>query len=51
MKKFSQISVVPLLSYSEISEIYTDEEISCETVKSLEDKGVNVVVAVKNQND
>lgn len=42
-KKFSKIGIVPLLSYKELGMIYTDEKISNETLKSLTDKGINIV--------
>lgn len=42
-KKFSQVGVVPLLTYKELDVIYTDEQISDETVKSLTDKAICVV--------
>ena len=42
-KKFSQVGVVPLLSYKELDTIYTDEKIFDETVKSLTDKAICVV--------
>lgn len=42
-KKFSQVGVVPLLTYNELDTIYTDENISDETVKSLTSKGIHIV--------
>lgn len=42
-KKFSQVGVVPLLTYKEINEIYTDEEISNEMSKSLSEKGIDIM--------
>lgn len=47
-KKFQQVGVVPLLSYAEISEIYTDEAISCETMRALEEKGISCIISGKN---
>ena len=44
-KKFSQSGVVPLLLYNEIDSIYTDENISDEAAKSIEDKGVKIIRA------
>ena len=44
-KKFSQTGVVPLLPYKEIDSIYTDENISDETAKNIEDKGVKILKA------
>ena len=42
-ERFSQVGVVPLLSYKELDTIYTDEKISDETVKILTDKSVCVI--------
>ena len=44
-KKFSQIGVVPLLTYKEIDSIYTDEKISEEAIKNLENRGVKIICA------
>ena len=44
-KKFSQIGVVPLLTYREIDSIYTDEKISDEAIKNLESHSVKVLAA------
>ena len=44
-KKFSQIGVVPLLTYKEIDSIYTDEKISEEAIKNLDNRGVKVIRA------
>ena len=46
-KKFSQTGVVPLLSYDEISEIYTDDEIPHETKHALEEKNIRCIIAEK----
>ena len=43
-KKFTQAGVVPLLTYKEIDSIYTDENISPETVKNMEERGVKIVL-------
>lgn len=42
-KKFSQVGVVPLLTYKELDTIYTDENISDETLKSLTSRGIRIV--------
>ena len=42
-KKFSQVGVVPLLTYEELDTIYTDENISDETLKSLTSRGIRIV--------
>ena len=42
-KKFSQAGVVPLLKYSELSAIYTDDKISVETQKKIEETGVKII--------
>ncbi len=42
-KKFSQVGVVPLLTYKELDTIYTDENISDETLKSLTSRGIHIV--------
>lgn len=42
-KKFSQVGVVPLLTYKELDTIYTDENISDEAVKSLTSRGIHIV--------
>lgn len=42
-KKFSQVGVVPLLTYEELDTIYTDENISDETLKSLTSRGICIV--------
>lgn len=42
-KKFSQVGVVPLLTYEELDIIYTDENISDETLKSLTSRGIRIV--------
>ena len=47
-KKFSQIGVVPLLPYTEISEIYTDDEISCETMQALNERNIRCIISEKN---
>ena len=44
-KKFSQIGVVPLLTYKEIDFVYTDEKISEEAIKNLDNRGVKVIRA------
>ncbi len=44
-KKFSQVGVVPLLTYREIDSIYTDEKISDEAIKNLESHSVKVLAA------
>ncbi|MCR5834779.1 MAG: DeoR/GlpR family DNA-binding transcription regulator [Selenomonadaceae bacterium] len=44
-KKFSKLGIVPLLSYKEISDIYTDENISDDTTKNFADRNINVVKA------
>ena len=46
-KKFSQIGVVPLLPYDMLDTIYTDEQISGETVKSLTGKGIHIVTTTR----
>ena len=43
-KKFSQVGVVPLLSYKELKIIYTDEKILAETKRRLEDFGIQIVL-------
>lgn len=49
-KKFSQVGVVSLLTYSELDTIYTDDKISDETKKSLEDVNVQLNL-VKESSD
>ena len=44
-KKFSQVGVVSLLTYSELDTVYTDDKISDETRKSLEAVNVQIVLA------
>ncbi len=44
-KKFSQVGVVPLLSYNELDTIYTDDKISDEAKKKLEAVNVQIVLA------
>ena len=44
-KKFSQAGVVPLLTYKELDMIYTDEKISDEAAKNLENNGVKIIRA------
>jgi len=46
-KKFSQVGVVPLLTYNELDTIYTDENISDEIVKSLTSKGIHIVTTAQ----
>ena len=46
-KKFSQVGVVPLLTYEELDTIYTDENISDETLKSLTSRGIRIVTTAK----
>ena len=47
-KKFSQSGVVPLLNYSELSAIYTDDKISVEDQKKMEIAGVQIVLATSS---
>ena len=42
-KKFSQTGVVPLLAYSELDSIYTDDKISSEWQQKIESKGVRII--------
>ena len=42
-RKFSQTGIVPLLPYSKIDSIYTDDKITCETHKMLDEFGVKVI--------
>ena len=44
-KKFTSAGVVPLLPYKEIDSIYTDEKISDDKKKFLEQRGVQIVIA------
>ena len=47
-KKFSQVGIVPLLTYEEFDKIYTDEQISDETVKFLTNKGIQIITTAYN---
>ena len=42
-KKFNQTGVVPLLNYSDLSAIYTDDKISGELQKKIEATGVKII--------
>ena len=47
-KKFSQTGIVPLLNYSEIFAIYTDDKISSEMQKKLEAVKIQVILATSS---